>query len=319
MTEDHKPDEGQEVQDAQVLAVQDNNTGLPAMLSPDFDAQKAIKLVGERAEFIQQVRMASLKVLQGKDFVDMDGKPYLQSTGCERLKQMWGIRCLEIKIEPSAKEIRECIENDVPVTVEATGRFYCATTDVEETYIGTRSSDDKFYGGQLKHLGRIDPGHLRKAALSNLEANAITRMLGLRDLDWELVREHTGFDPDKAGERVKYDKKGQKGQQRGRSKGKPPSEKQVNYLKSLAKELLGDAEGSLAVDALREMVGEGWNSKLVSDQIKALKNKNDTDLQAALEWKAQQTEDTEPPRDDGPPPDETTPESQGGLKYGGGQ
>ena len=173
----------------------------------DFDADLAVAQMEKRAVFLGKIKVASLNTLGNQDFHRLDGKPYLQGTGCEKLKPLWGIYFRDVTIEPSAAEIRRAIEDGRQVTVECMGTAGSRVTGEESVFIGTRSSDDKFFGGQQEKLGQMDAGHLRKAAYTNFEVNAITRLLGLRNLSWDEIQ-GAGHKQEGVGASVAYDRSG---------------------------------------------------------------------------------------------------------------
>jgi hypothetical protein len=93
------------------------------------------------------------------------------------------------------------------------GYFTVAGATIEA--IGTRSSKDPFFKryagrGDDRHElppSELDKGDLKKAAYTNLLGNGITRLLGLRNLTWEDIKEYAGITKDQVG-RVDYKKNG---------------------------------------------------------------------------------------------------------------
>ena len=66
--------------------------------------------------------------------------------------------------------------------------------------IGSCSSRDKFFAwdkragenGEYKQLSDVDETNIQKAAYSNMVMNGVTRLLGIRNLSWDELREITG-------------------------------------------------------------------------------------------------------------------------------
>ena len=151
--------------------VDKKNLGLSLI---EINAAKAIEIANNRVEFFKQMKTVSLKMTSHQDWVDQSGKPYLQGSGVEKLKPVWGIY----------------IKDDVKIEQIPDGdRYYCRCTGTagskvtgeESFFIGGRSANDKFFSNQAI----TDPMDVEKAAYTNFEVNAITRLLGLRGLTWD--------------------------------------------------------------------------------------------------------------------------------------
>lgn len=161
-----------------------DNEIIPSELSQEVVLNDdALDIIEKRAKLWEGVMRVALSATTAADWVDQNGKPYLQATGAEKVARRFGVRIENVEFD------REDITDD-------TGRYYLYTVtgravlkDGEsiET-IGTCSSRDKFFGrkdGEYKKVEDVDIGNVKKKAYTNFLGNAITRLLGIRGLTWE--------------------------------------------------------------------------------------------------------------------------------------
>jgi len=152
------------------------NDGLLAL------ADKAEKQI----DAIRKIKSIVLKVTNNQDWVDQNGKPYLQASGGEKVARVFGISW-RIDAPVFAQEP----DGHFQYTYKGFFSLGGATIEV----IGTRSSKDGFfkrYTGSGENRvalppSEIDKGDVEKAAYTNCIGNGITRLLGIRNLTWEEV------------------------------------------------------------------------------------------------------------------------------------
>ncbi len=135
----------------------------------------------ERIEAINRIKSIALKVTNKQDWVDQNGRPYLQVSGAEKIARLFGI---------SWRIDEPVIEYEEGGHFSYTYKGYFTLGGVTIEAIGTRSSKDGFfkrYDRERKELppSEIDKGDVKKAAYSNCLGNGITRLLGIRNLTWE--------------------------------------------------------------------------------------------------------------------------------------
>jgi hypothetical protein len=160
----------------------------------------------KRVLALNKIKRAALLATNARDWTDQNGNPYLQCSGSEKVARVFGIAW---KIDEPIMETEE--SGHFSYTYK--GYFTVAGATIEA--IGTRSSKDPFFkryagkGDDRKELppSEIDKGDLKKAAYTNLLGNGITRLLGLRNLTWEDIKEYAGITKDQVG-RVDYKKNG---------------------------------------------------------------------------------------------------------------
>ena len=156
--------------------------------------EAAITEAETRVEIINKVTTISLKRLAPQDIVDFGGKPYICASGAERIRPLFGITVTDLDIKRYSE--RDQNGDYFWIAVSALAHF----RGDEIAIIGTCSSRDKFFAmrkGELVPSSEVDPTNIAKAALSNLYVNAVTRILGLRNLTWEQL-EALGFDRSKS-------------------------------------------------------------------------------------------------------------------------
>lgn len=158
----------------------------------------------KRIEAIKKIKILTLKVTNSHDWVDQQGKPYLLVSGAEKVRALWGISW---SIDPPVKESFE----DGHFNFTYTGKFTFNGCTIE--VVGSRSSRDGFFKrynwiNKVKTLlppSEIDSTNVQKAAYTNCIGNGITRILGIRNMTWEDLKE-AGIKIDKM-VKIEYNKK----------------------------------------------------------------------------------------------------------------
>jgi len=179
--------------------------GLPA-LADDTLIQIA-KQAEARIDAVLKIKQMALKVTNPSDWVDQNGKPYLQASGAEKIANLFNISW---KIDEPVLEQ----EPDGTLTYIYKGKFSLAGRSIEVE--GSRSSRDTFfkkynYDSTGKKTGEkpLDRRDLKMAAMTNLLGNGITRLLGIRNLTYADLEAFAGIKAEQLG-RVEYKKAGQK-------------------------------------------------------------------------------------------------------------
>lgn len=171
---------------------------VPAVLESDQVIALA-ENAEKRIAAIRKIKAISIKLTNHQDWVDLGGKPYLQATGSEKIARAFGISWR------ISEPVLEWLE-DGHFAYTFKGYFSMGTAEIE--VIGTRSSKDPFFSrakGADLPASEIDRGDVKKSALTNLLANGITRLLGIRNLTWEEVK-GAGIDTEVVG-KVDYQQK----------------------------------------------------------------------------------------------------------------
>lgn len=155
-----------------------------------------------RIEAVKKIKRLSLRVTNCQDWVDQNGKPYLQTSGGEKIARLFGISW-------TVEEPRTQCDGDAGhYVVTYKGIFTLGNASIE--CIGTRSSkdgffkkyekgeyvDNKYVQGKELPPSSIDIGDVVKSAYTNLIGNGITRLLGIRNLTYDDLAE-SGIDVSK--------------------------------------------------------------------------------------------------------------------------
>ena len=193
----------------------------------------------KRVEAMTKIKRMALRLTNPHDWVDEQGRPYLQASGAEKVARLFGISW---RISEPVKENFE--GGHYSFTYH--GEFSLAGATIEA--IGTRSSKDGFFkkyeykdGKQVGEMpaSEIDSGDVKKSAYTNLLGNGITRLLGIRNLTYDDLEEFAGISQDQIAT-VGY-RKGGKPTVRATGNGKPTiqnpdapiSEAQVKAIHSI--------------------------------------------------------------------------------------
>lgn len=185
--------------------------GLPAIASNELIsiADQAEK----RIDAIVKIKKVALKVTNKFDWTNQQDRPYLQVSGSEKIANLFNIswRIDEPRLE---------FEDDGHFTYTFKGEFSLAGRTIEVE--GSRSSKDPFFkkydyskdehGKSIKTekpISAIDKRDVKMAALTNLLGNGISRILGIRNLQWSDLEEFAGIKKDEVSG-IEYKRGGEK-------------------------------------------------------------------------------------------------------------
>ena len=173
---------------------------MPVVLGADNLVQMA-DMAEKRVQAIKRIKSAALSVTSKHDWVDQNGKPYLQVSGSEKIARLFGISW-------TIDEPILTVEEDGHYGYTYKGAFTIGSTPPID-FIGSRSSKDGFFSrshGEDVPVSEINRNDIKKSAYTNLLGNGITRLLGLRNLTWEEVEAALGIKRENVG-KVDYGKK----------------------------------------------------------------------------------------------------------------
>ena len=168
------------------LETTDKNEIMPAISDDNIIAVAA--KAEERINAINKIKRISLRVTNHHDWVDQNSRPYLQASGSEKVARLFGISW---RIDEPTMDL----EKDGHFAYTYKGYFSISGTTIEA--IGTRSSKDPFFKKYSYSTGKkielpvseIDKTNVKKAAYTNLIGNGITRLLGIRNLTYDDLKE----------------------------------------------------------------------------------------------------------------------------------
>ena len=165
---------------------ENNNENLPVGIGADNLIQMA-ELAEKRVEAINRIKRAALAVTNVRDWTNQNDNPYLQVSGGEKVARLFGISW---RIDEPQLTIYE--DGHFSFTYKGYFTFGLATIEFE----GSRSSRDPFFSkshGKDIPPSEIDRNDIKKAALTNTIGNGVTRILGIRNLSWDDLKD-SGID-----------------------------------------------------------------------------------------------------------------------------
>lgn len=173
-------------------------------------AQQAEK----RIEAVKKIKTMALRLTNAHDWTDQGGKPYLQVSGSEKVARLFGISWRFLG------DIQRKDEEGGHFSFEVSMEFVMPGASVE--FRGSRSSKDPFfskkYGNDIP-ASEIDKTDVMKAAITNTIGNGITRLLGIRNLTWDDLKEGNIKQEDVTS--IQYKKKGEPQKENGKSQEQP--------------------------------------------------------------------------------------------------
>lgn len=162
-----------------------------------------------RIEAVIKIKQVALKVTNAGDWVDQNGKPYLQVSGAEKIGNLFNVSW---RIDEPLLEMEE----DGHYTYTYRGVFSMAGRSIQVE--GSRSSKDGFFKqyswennkkSEKSINDRDNKRDVKMAALTNLLGNGITRLLGIRNLSYADLEAYAGIKKNDLG-KVEYKSEGKK-------------------------------------------------------------------------------------------------------------
>ncbi len=148
------------------------------------DLGDALEIIEQRETLFRKVLAVAIGATGPGDWIDQAGKPWLQASGAEKVARRFGVRISDITSE------REDIEdlNGTYYMYTTTGKAALGGGRDELTAIGVCTSRDRFFGkadGAFKATADVDMANIKRKSYTNFLSNAITRLLGIRNLTWD--------------------------------------------------------------------------------------------------------------------------------------
>lgn len=188
------------------------SSALARMTESQID--QAIAVMDKVAEARQRFIQVCLRRAEADDFIDFDGKPYLEGEGAQRVASTVGIQ-LEEPTRKAHWEGDDCF-------IEISGGAYWPLTGARSFEIGVCNTRDKFYAGRngesatmgkmleacnndRKLASRMLEGHITKKALMNWTSRVVSAVMGIKGISWNRL-ESLGFGKEGAGAKVQFGK-----------------------------------------------------------------------------------------------------------------
>ena len=157
----------------------------PTPLEVHLDSQKAIARIGAIAQVLDGCAKTSIQRTNASDWVRMGKGFYLQASGAQKIRPIWGIYFRDRQITKDANPAGSYsyLVTGIVGSKVLDQLYGEVTIEID----GGRSSNDPFFG---KNDRDVDPLDVRKAALANWEARAVTALLGLKNLNDEDLKKN---------------------------------------------------------------------------------------------------------------------------------
>lgn len=153
-----------------------------AMVTVD-SLEKQIALADKYFELFDHIRKRAISLTDQFDWIDQEGKPYLQETGAAKIAAAFNIQQTDLQC---AKEKERDDRGDY---VTFTWTAILSWNNRSIMCIGTSSTRDKFFGRKDNKdlpLSEIDLMNVKKKGWTNLMNRGIKQLLGL-SFTWEDV------------------------------------------------------------------------------------------------------------------------------------
>lgn len=160
-----------------------------------------LEIVASRIQNYEKLLSFALKATKSFDWIDHNGKPYLMSYGKERVGRVCGI------------SMTSPVREKVPES-DTRGSYYTWFYNADGYFTrfpsermpgeGRCSSRDQFFAKRTDEKGvvwylpmeEVSERNVMAKALTQLYADVVGKLLGIRNLSWEFVTEATGITPD---------------------------------------------------------------------------------------------------------------------------
>ena len=212
------------------------------------ESQELIQVFQEHAVAARRIQEIAIKNTLPSDWVSFGGQAWLDTPGAERVA-----RALGLTVKDWTWQREDFQDEEGPYfTITCQGKVGHAPSDMWVDAVGFQWSRKPFFwkeGERKKHISEINPGNIIKDAFSDMFRNGVCRLLGLRGLPWNYLRE-LGITPDKA-KKVEFES--------GKRGGKYASKKSSKEASEYASE---EQRAMLARMACKKVIGSTQESIL---------------------------------------------------------
>lgn len=170
-------------------SVQQMEQDLPVVSNiPAHQLEQTIARAEQFVKFVQRIIKLAIGMTNTEDWIDQNGTPYLEASGCAKIARGFGIRLYDPKVDKDTVEDDKGFYYIYRVTVS--GEWQGNTV----TEIGTCSTRDKFFAqrnGEPLPLSEVDLTNVQKKAHTNALNRLTKRLLGL-SFEWSEINEASG-------------------------------------------------------------------------------------------------------------------------------
>jgi len=248
------------------IEIRDNNP-MTVQVDSEVQMQQTIERAERYMNLLDKMRKLVLNMTNTNDWVDQDGKPYLQASGCDKVSGGFGVKFFGVTTT------KEHIKDEKGELLAYTTEGYAVWNNKEVHEVGTATTRDKFFTQRKNKegekynlpLSEIDPMNIKKKSHTNFQNRAIKNVLGL-SFTWAEVEDATGG-------RITKSNCGTVNYNRGSKGGNTDSADVAKKRKELGEMILkiSDGEPNVAKEKLAELTA--YNGKPGKKELSALSEK----------------------------------------------
>jgi hypothetical protein len=139
-----------------------------------------------------RIRKIAISLTNTSDWIDQNGKPYLESAGCAKIASAFGVRTESVHLEKQNLQDTK----GAYVRFRVTGNGVWQNVQAEE--VGSASTRDDFFAKRKRDgkeiilpMEEVDLGDVEKKAFTNFMNRLIKRLIGL-SFSWEDIATYSG-------------------------------------------------------------------------------------------------------------------------------
>lgn len=159
----------------------ENGKEMQVVEANENELADVLDIIESRNAIFMRVMSVAIQATNPSDWIDQDGKPYLQGSGAEKVARRFAVRVYDVSHELE----NHSDDNGNYYMYITTGKVGLGSGKESIEAVGTCSSRDKLFShGGKKKLEDVDRGNVMKKSYTNFLVNGITRLLGIRNLTW---------------------------------------------------------------------------------------------------------------------------------------
>ena len=148
----------------------------------------ALEVIDRRNALFDKMLAVAIRSTSTNDWVDQSGKPFLQSSGSEKVGRRFAVKIFD------TDQTKEDYEDEDGKYIMFTTTGKVGFNEVEYiTVMGACSTRDKFFGkvgGAYKPLKDIDLTNIKKKSYTNFMSLGIQKLIGIRNLSWKELEKY---------------------------------------------------------------------------------------------------------------------------------
>lgn len=197
------------------------NDALTAPVTPGSTASGPLAMadpiaaIENRNKMLEVITRAAIASTTASDWVKLGDRPWLTGYGAEKVARRCAVRVTDKHREKTWSE--DEIGRYYVWTYSATFRLGDDSIEAEghctsrDQFLGTNPVEgEQGFRTEKRALSEVDEGNVMQAAYTNMFVNGVCRLLGVRNLTWDMIKGAAGVDAGQVAG-VAYDKGGRGG------------------------------------------------------------------------------------------------------------